>query len=201
MSEGIFTFYPQFKEFLPLYRDVTRVWIGDGENTGEKGMLYAEYANGQVAELGFITLYPLAVEGGYTGTEAEWMDAIIHLAASNKGATVVTTYQNSDNPSTPPLDSDNWSPTPSPQQGKYLWARSTLTWADQTQSNIYNVSYIGQDSSLVSVNGLTGEVVLHGENIKISSESNETIKSYVDSITFEPEIATDADIDALFGIS
>ena len=65
-SNGIFEFYPSFKEFLPVYRDVTRIWMGDGETTGESGMLYAEYADGHVQELGWVSMYGLAVqEAGY----------------------------------------------------------------------------------------------------------------------------------------
>ena len=234
MPDGNFTFTPQFKEFLPLYRDVTRVWIGSSANNEKEGMLYAEYANGSSSELGYITLYPLAVENGYTGTDTEWMQGIISLIATNKGASVTLRYQNSTNGTTHPSASSGWTTTPSPQQGKYLWTKVTLTWADQTTSDVYLVSYQGSDSSIVSVNGMTGTVVLHGENVKISANSNTTLKSYIDSKAsdvvsvnnltgavvlhgenvkidsssnktvkayideFQPDFASDSEIDALF---
>ena len=198
MADTTFTFTPEFKEFLPIYRDVTRVWIGDGATTGDSGMLYAEYANGEISELGFVTLYEIAVQHGYQGTVNDWTQAIISLAAMNKGATTVTVYRNSNTGVEHPAASAEWSPTPTPTKGEYLWAKTTITWVDSTTSVFYSVSYQGQDSALTSVNGETGNVFLHGDKIVISANDNQTIKHYIDTMTYTPEIATEAQIRALF---
>lgn len=196
MSDGIFTFYPQFKEFLPVYRDVARVWIGDGVHTGESGMLYAQYVDGTVVELGYVTLYSQAVEAGYTGSAADWVDGVINLVAMNKGATVRVTYQNSTSGTVRPTG--EWTNEPHPEQGKFLWSKLVLTWIDSSTSEVYLVSYEGRDSAVVSVNGQVGEIVLHGSNLPISSTSEQTVKDYIDNKSYEPDFATDADIEALF---
>lgn len=208
-NNEIYTFYPHFKEFLPLFRDVTSVWIGDGENTGELGMLYASYANEQVSKIGSVSLYGIAVDNGYEGSEQEWMQGIIHLAALYKGATSVVTYQNSDNGSTAPTGT--WTNNPSPVKGMYLWAKNELTWPDQSKSNVYTVSYIPRDGAgnVETVNGQEGNVVLHGANIPISGTDNQTIKDYTDDIVTDLhdyvedaigaiETATTEEINALF---
>lgn len=196
MSKGIFTFYPEFKEFLPVYRDVSRVWIGDGTHTGDAGMMYAQYADGTIVELGYVTLYSQAVDAGYTGSSSDWVAGVINLVAMNKGATVTVSYQNSDSGTVRPTG--EWSSTPAPEQGKFMWSKLVLTWIDGSTSDVYLVSYEGKDSAVVSVNGETGEIVLHGENVTISNTSDETIKHYIDNHSYEPDFATDADIEALF---
>jgi len=200
-GNGVYEFYPTFKEFLSVYRDVKRVWIGDGSggDNNESGMLYAEYANSRIVELGYVTLYPIAVENGYEGTESEWIRAIVNMAATDKGATASVSYQNSTSGTNPP-SGGTWSNLPNPQQGQYVWTRVVLRWVDGTTSTLYSVSYVGIDSSveISSVNGKTGVVVVRGDDIEIAVNNSKTIKQYIDELTFEPVVATDAQIDAMF---
>lgn len=202
MAENpVYTFNANFNEFLPEYRDVTRVWIGDGSNqTNQKaGMLYAQYVDNRIQELGYVTLYDYAHEHGYQGTAAEWTAGVIELVAMNKGATVSITYQTTTDGTNHPAESSAaWSPTPAPEKGKFIWTKIVLQWIDSTTSTIYTVAYQGADSDLTSVNGLTGDAVLHGENIMVSASSQETLKHYIDNQSFTPTVATNAQIDALF---
>ncbi len=59
-TNGNYTFYPKFQEFVTLYRGVIRVWIGDGETTGTAGMLYAEYQDNVIQQLGYVSDYEQA---------------------------------------------------------------------------------------------------------------------------------------------
>lgn len=198
MADGVFTFRPEFKEFLPSYRYVNRVWIGDGVNTGTSGMLYAEYEDGSVAELGSVSLYATAVENGYQGTEKQWVQMIIGVADLVKGATAEIHYMISDSGvEHPDEESEEWSETPSFEQGKFTWAKVDLRWIDGTTTTFYSASYHGRDGSVTSVNAQTGDIVLHGENIPIAGEGDQTIKEYIDQSVI-PEIATPADIESLF---
>jgi hypothetical protein len=194
-----YTFDASFTEFLPEYRDVTRVWIGDGVHTGTYGMLYAQYVNNEIAELGYVTLYNIAAEEGYEGSATDWADAIVDLAAMDKGATVTVSYQNSSSGVNPPSNANAWTSSPTPTKGQYLWTRIKLKWKKRTlEDTIYTVSYQGADGDVRSVNGSVGAVTIHGSNTPISGSSDETIKHYIDNMTFTPEIATNAQIDALF---
>lgn len=197
-TNDFFTFYPQFNEFLPVYRNISRVWIGDGRNTGEAGMLFAEYETGEVIRLGYVTLYDYAHDNGYTGTAAQWAQAVIQLASTSKAAVVSTVYLTSEDGTNHPASSAEWSSTPSMVQGQYLWTKITLSWVDSTTSELYLVTYIGLDSEVRSINGQVGDLVLHGANLTISGDSDETIKTYIDNLVFEPNVATQAQIDAMF---
>ena len=122
MANNPVEFRATFKEFLPLYRDVTRVWIGDGSSSVQSdhqlaGMLYAEYATGDVAELGYVTLYDYASNHGYSGSVDDWTAGVISLVAMNKGATISVKYQTTTNGTThPDADSSGWSNSPNPQK-------------------------------------------------------------------------------------
>ena len=183
MSEPIFTFTPQFREFLPLYQDVTRVWIGDGTN-GSLGELYAEYADGTQSDIGSVSLYPLALEEGYQGTAQEWMHDIVDLVEAGKDATATTVYYNSTSGSIDPtlVPATDWSSAPNPQPGKYIWSKITLTWNNGSSSAIYTVTYVGTNGAVNSVNGKTGNVTVYGDDIPVESESEQTIKSYIDGL-------------------
>ena len=197
-NNGVFEFSPTFREFLPVYRDVTRVWIGDGINTGSSGMLYAEYADGHVGELGSVSLYATAVANGYTGTERDWLLMIMSVANLVRGSTVSISYAVSASGTTHP--SGSWSPTPVFEKGKFTWAKLDLQWIDGNTTSVYFAAYQGLDGQVESVNGETGNIVLHGENLKIESGSNQSIKEYIDENDV-PLIATDAQIDALFSMA
>ena len=64
-----YTFRAKFEEFHILYRGVVRVWM-------DNGILYAEYLDGVIQELGPASSYAIAVEHGYEGTEEEWEELI-----------------------------------------------------------------------------------------------------------------------------
>lgn len=199
MADSIYTFYPNFKEFLPLYRGVLRVWMGDGKNTGTSGVIYAEYEDGTVTELGSASMYAVAVANGYTGTEAQWTRMILGVASLVKGATADIAYMTTtDGVNHPDPESQGWAQTPTPEKGKYVWTKIDLKWIDSTTTTIYTVSYQGNDGPVESVNGSVGNIILRGDNIIIDENSETTIKQYIDNLVFEPEIATKEDIDAIF---
>ena len=180
MADSFFTFYPQFNEFLPIYRDVTRVWIGDGINTGTSGMLYAEYADGHVDEVGSVSLYATAVANGYTGTERDWVLMIMSVANLVTGSTVTISYKVSTSGTTHPDPSSGWSSTPVFEKGKFTWAKLDMRWIDGRTTTVYFASYQGLDGQVQSINNQTGNVTLHGANLPISGSSNTNIKAYID---------------------
>ena len=198
MANGIFEFYPQFSEFLPVYQNVSRIWLGDGVNTGEAGLLYAEYTNGNVAVLGSVSMYALAVEQGYQGTDLQWAQSIVRLASLEIGARVSVYYQTTDNGTQHPPIQSNWESEPDPAPGMYVWSKIVITWADESESILFAVSYMGRDGGVSSVNGKTGDVILYGTEIRIESGKNQSIKDYIDHAVIELDTATEADIDAIF---
>lgn len=88
MASGEYTFYPKFSEFVTLYRGVVRVWIADGTsvNPGTPGKLYAEYIDGIVTELGYVSDYEEAkkyfADLGIQLTYPEWV-AILAATPEN----------------------------------------------------------------------------------------------------------------------
>ena len=76
---GEYTFYPEFGEYIPLYRGIVRVWLGDG-STGKAGNLYAEYIDGAIQDLGPVTSFAYAAREGIAGpgtpypTEEDWIN-------------------------------------------------------------------------------------------------------------------------------
>ena len=196
-NNEIFTFTPQFTEFLPLYQNVSRVWIGNGTTTGKAGMLYAGYEDGNVIELGSVSLYSTAVELGYEGTEREWLNMIMSVSDMVKGSEIHTSYQISNNGTVPP--SGEWSSEPIYEKGKFTWTKIDLVWIDRTTTTICFPAYQGMDGQVESINGSVGHVIIHGDNLHIEENSEQTIKEYID----ENDIlntATDDEIDALFSM-
>lgn len=90
MASGEYTFYPKFSEFVTLYRGVIRVWIADGTqlNPGTNGKLYAEYVDGAVQELGYVSDYETArqyfAELGISLTYPEWVSLLAHTPENAK---------------------------------------------------------------------------------------------------------------------
>ena len=198
MANGVFTFRPEFKEFLPSYRYVVRVWIGDGVETGTSGVLYAEYEDGSIAELGSVSLYAIAAAKGYEGTEEQWLQMIMGVADLVKGAEAHVSYMVSESGvEHPDPENEGWSDTPSFEKGKFTWSKVDLKWIDGTTTTFYSAAYQGKDGSVTSVNGQTGDITLHGANIPIAEEDDKSIKEYIDQSVI-PEIATEQDIDSLF---
>lgn len=89
MASGEYTFYPKFSEFVTLYRGVARVWIADGTSLhpGVAGKLYAEYIDGLIQDLGYVSDYEEAkkyfADLGISLTYEEW---IAMLAAMPENA-------------------------------------------------------------------------------------------------------------------
>ena len=192
-----FTFTPGFEEFLPVYQYVSRIWIGNGINTGTSGMLYAEYKDGTVTELGSVSLYATAVENGFTGTESQWLQSIIGIVNLIRGSTATISYLVSNDGVNHPDEDAAWSSTPSFAKGQFTWAKVDLRWVDGNTTSLYFCTYQGADGQVQSVNGSVGDVVLHGENLAIGDGESESIKEYVDDAV-EPVLATDEEIDSMF---
>ena len=78
-----YTFYPEFEEHIVLYRGVASVKIGNGETiegvTYKPGVLYAEYIDGMIQEVGPVSDYYYAIESGYQGTPEEWVNYILSM--------------------------------------------------------------------------------------------------------------------------
>lgn len=99
MSNGVYTFYPEFSQYVTLYRGVTAVWIGNGNSSSpanpdfptfnDQGVLYASYIDDSVQNLGPVSSFAEAVASGKAGpgtdfpTEADW---ILHIAATSQYA-------------------------------------------------------------------------------------------------------------------
>ena len=194
---NLFTYYASFNEFLPVYRDVIRVWVGNGSTTGTAGMLYAEYQDGTYAEIGSVSLYETAVASGFTGTPQQWVQAIMNMANLVRGSDISVYYKISEDGQNHPPANDEWSNVPVSEQGKYTWVKMNLTWVDGSTTPIYFCAYNGLDGSVTSVNQQTGDIFLHGENLLIAMNSQKTIKQYIDENDI-PNIATNDDIDAMF---
>ena len=128
-STGVFTFYPTFSDCVTLYHGATGVWIGDGtvldiqnKKGGTEGSLYVAYLSGEYQDLG----------------------PVLNLEAA-------VTYQSSDSGTEhPPEDSDQWSATPDPQKGTYLWTKIVFTSA-QKKLCTYTVSYVGSDAHILPI--------------------------------------------------
>ena len=86
-----------------------------------------------------------------------------------------TVYQNNTSGTTHP-SGGTWTSAPSPEKGKYTWAKTSFTW-DGGTVDLYNVSYMGEDGAglVESVNGKEGVVVLYGSDITVSDQDNRTV--------------------------
>lgn len=78
-----YTFYPKFEEYVTLYRGVIRIWIGDGETTGDPGFLYAEYVDGLVQRLGYVSDYAEAKsileDQGIDLSYSDWVTMLLQV--------------------------------------------------------------------------------------------------------------------------
>lgn len=99
MSNGIYTFYPDFSQYVVLYRGVTAIWIGNGNSSSpsnpdypsfnDQGVLYASYIDDSVQNLGPVSSFAEAVASGKAGpntdfpTEEDWIQ---HIAETTQNA-------------------------------------------------------------------------------------------------------------------
>lgn len=91
------------------------------------------------------------------------------------------TYQYANSTSGTTVPSSGWSSTPSPEQGKFLWARATFTWDGGGSTTLYGVTYVGVDGTgILSVNGQTGTVVLDAGDIL--ADDNTSVQAHIDNI-------------------
>ena len=109
----------------------------------------------------------------------------------------VTEYQNSTSGTIVPTGT--WSPTPNPQQGRYMWARTTYTWSNNTTNVVYVVSHIGANGTgtVDSVNGLSGDVVIDGKIIYVDEAAAQPETLYAAVQRLGTSITT-SEINALF---
>lgn len=91
-SSGVYTFYPQFSDYVTLYRGVVEVFIGDGIKGQNIGNLYAVYITGEVQDIGPVSSYAVAVSEGYAGpgtdfpTPESWVAHIIETTQNAQTA-------------------------------------------------------------------------------------------------------------------
>lgn len=102
MSNGVYTFYPDFSQYVVLYRGVTAVWIGNGNSSSpanpeyptfnDQGILYASYVDNSVQNLGPVSSFAEAVASGKAGpntdfpTEADWIQHIVDTTQNAQDA-------------------------------------------------------------------------------------------------------------------
>lgn len=125
------------------------------------------------------------IEGGVVPSPyQDWVNNLLEardqLANILGGAT--TEYHNSDTPVIP--DDDEWTETPYPTKGKYLWSRLRYDWGTGNYTYTYTLSYIGMDGegSVEMINGMDGAVTLDANDISYdkTSPTSPTIKSVLD---------------------
>lgn len=91
-----YTFYPKFQEFVTLYRGVVRVWIGNGIDTGQAGMLFAEYIDGAIQSLGMVSDYNEAkayfAELGIDLTYKDWVALLSQTPENARAAQLSATH-------------------------------------------------------------------------------------------------------------
>ena len=147
------------------------------------------------------TLVEDSVSGINGGTPPAPYEDFVNLVLDTKDrlqellASPVVTYHNSDNGIVPPAD-DNWTSSPNPEKGSYLWTRILYNWnimqgdisgdSTVTETPVYTVSYVGTDGegAVESVNGAFGPVWVDGTNLYINrlAETPELIQSAVNRI-------------------
>ena len=116
-----------------------------------------------------------------------------------RGGVMSVSYQNSNSGITPP--SGTWTNTPDPQNGKYLWAKIELSWADTGHSTYYTVTYVGVNGtgSVDSVNNKGGDVILYGDDISLTENDPTKISTkFAEIDQWIANAITNAQIDALF---
>jgi len=148
------------------------------------------------------TLVENSVSGIDGGTPPAPYEDWVNLVLDTKDrlqellASPVVTYHNSrDNGIVPPAD-DNWTSSPNPEKGSYLWTRILYNWnimqgdisgdSTVTETPVYTVSYVGTDGegAVESVNGAFGPVWVDGTNLYVNrlAETPELIQSAVNRI-------------------
>ena len=126
------------------------------------------------------------VTGGTTAT-TPYAIAFGIPAAGTPEPISVYSYQNSDYGTEVPAG--EWSSTPSPVKGKYLWIKVVTTWSvdDGTVGTTtdYLVSYIGADGTgaVNSVNSKAGDVVLYARDIETAA--GVTLEDALAGMTFK----------------
>lgn len=111
-------------------------------------------------------------------------------------AEAVTTYAYQSSSSGTTVPTGSWSTSIQPVKGQYLWTRVTHTWNNGNTDTIYSVSYSGVDGAL-TVNGLSGNVILDGKNVNVD-DSAATTESIYSAISRLDNVITNNQIDALF---
>ena len=117
-----------------------------------------------------------------------------------ESVTATTLYYNtSGNGTIPPEDGDEWVGAPAPQEGKYLWSKTTFTWSDGTSKVVYNVGFIGANGTgaVRQVNGQAGDVSLDATNLMYDDSledvaQKETIKGHIDQLEINLQAYADA---------
>lgn len=83
MSNNLFEYYPEFAEYITLYRGIEKVWVADGteQKPGTEGFLYTKLVNGTVQELGSLLSYDTAKQiyaaAGKTLTYETWLQLLL----------------------------------------------------------------------------------------------------------------------------
>lgn len=147
------------------------------------------------------TLVENSVSGIDGGTPPAPYEDWVNLVLDTKDrlqellASPVVTYHNSDDGIVAPTD-DDWTTTPNPVKGKYLWTKILYNWnimqgdlddeSPDTETPVYTVSYVGFDGegSVESVNGESGGIWLDGTNLYVNrvAETPELIQNAVNRI-------------------
>lgn len=125
-SGGVYTFYPKFQEFVTLYRGVNKVWIGNGIDTGTAGMLYAQYTDDLVQQLGYVSDYEEAkkyfADLGIDLTYPEW---VALLAATPENARKAESWAIGSISGVPVASTD-----PTYHNNSKYWNEQSHLWAD-----------------------------------------------------------------------
>lgn len=126
-------------------------------------------------------IIPTMVESSVSGVEGgtipspyeDWVNQVLETKddLNNIFESASTTYQNSTSASTIPTG--EWSLTPAPEKGKYLWSRIQFNWGTGSSSYLYVVSYVGTDGegAVELVNGYYGTVVLDAGDINVDKNA------------------------------
>lgn len=136
----------------------------------------------------------------YENNAKHYSDLAKSYSDNVESVTATTLYYNtSGNGTVPPEDGDGWVGAPAPQEGKYLWSKTTFTWADGTSKVVYNVGFIGANGTgaVRQVNGQAGDVSLDATNLMYDDSledvaQKETIKGHIDQLEINLQAYADA---------
>ena len=135
---------------------------------------------------------PTLVEESVTGIEGgtvpapyeDWVNYVLSVKdeLNNILGNPDVAYHNSSSGTIAP-DDNNWTSSPDPEKGSYMWTRITYNWTTGSPGTVYTVTYIGMDGEgvVTAVNGIDGNVVLDGKNVMVDvlAESPEPLKNAV----------------------